>query len=241
MVGRDLLYWHVNFFDPDRFFSWLEPKIRFVWTRGFAAVSLLVVAAALVVLVDGWHKFVGYLPSALRWETLVLVWLTLVVATFLHEFAHGLTCKHYGGEVHEVGFLLMFGMPCFYCNVSDAWLFPEKSQAAAGDARRRLLRPVRLGAGRLRLAADAAGEHAATTWPTSCSASAASASSSTSTRSSSSTATTCSATGPGCPTCAARPGPADRPGCAASAGAGRRPRARAAGRLPAGATGRPPG
>ncbi|MEJ2272368.1 MAG: hypothetical protein P8X91_07795, partial [Candidatus Bathyarchaeota archaeon] len=41
----------------------------------------------------------------------------------LHEFAHGLTCKHYGGEVREIGFLLMYFMPCFYCNVSDAWLF----------------------------------------------------------------------------------------------------------------------
>jgi multidrug resistance efflux pump len=64
----------------------------------------------------------------LRWETAVAVWLTLFVVTMLHEFAHGLTCKHYGGEVHEIGFLLMFFMPCFYCNVSDAWLFRERSK-----------------------------------------------------------------------------------------------------------------
>src|SRR5439155_2123288 len=50
------------------------------------------------------------------------------VTTTLHEFAHGLTCKHYGGEVHEIGFLLMFFIPCFYCNVSDAWLFDRKSK-----------------------------------------------------------------------------------------------------------------
>ena len=55
------------------------------------------------------------------------MWLTLFVVTLLHEFAHGLTCKHYDGEVHEVGFLCVFFMPCFYCNVSDAWLFKEKS------------------------------------------------------------------------------------------------------------------
>ena len=45
-----------------------------------------------------------------------------------HEFAHGLTCKHFGGEVHEIGFLLIYFEPAFYCNVSDAWLFPEKSR-----------------------------------------------------------------------------------------------------------------
>jgi multidrug resistance efflux pump len=50
----------------------------------------------------------------------------LVVGT--HEFSHGLTCTRFGGEVHEMGCALIFFQPAFYCNVSDAWLFPEKSK-----------------------------------------------------------------------------------------------------------------
>ncbi|MHB8522069.1 MAG: HlyD family efflux transporter periplasmic adaptor subunit, partial [Limisphaerales bacterium] len=46
--------------------------------------------------------------------------------TVAHEFAHGLTCKYFGGEVHELGFLLLYFQPALYCNVSDAWLFREK-------------------------------------------------------------------------------------------------------------------
>jgi multidrug resistance efflux pump len=42
--------------------------------------------------------------------------------------AHGLTCKRFGGEVHEIGILFLFLMPCLYCNVSDSWLFREKSK-----------------------------------------------------------------------------------------------------------------
>jgi hypothetical protein len=68
------------------------------------------------------------LLNSSRWETAVLAWVVLLFVTMCHEFAHGLTCKHYGGEVHEVGFLLIFFMPCFYCNVSDAWLFKEESK-----------------------------------------------------------------------------------------------------------------
>jgi putative peptide zinc metalloprotease protein len=30
--------------------------------------------------------------------------------------------------VHEIGFLLIFFQPAFYCDVSDAWLFPEKAE-----------------------------------------------------------------------------------------------------------------
>src|SRR2546430_10101511 len=45
-----------------------------------------------------------------------------------HEFAHGPTCKYFGGEVREMGFMMIYFQPALYCNVSDAWLFPEKSK-----------------------------------------------------------------------------------------------------------------
>jgi hypothetical protein len=64
----------------------------------------------------------------LRWETAFWAWLTLLAITACHESAHGLTCKHHGGEVPEIGFLLLLLMPCFYCNVSDAWLFKDKAK-----------------------------------------------------------------------------------------------------------------
>ena len=74
------------------------------------------------------QELAGNFLGVLRWETVAVGWTALFVVTLLHECAHGLTCKHYGGEVHEIGFLLLFLMPCFYCNVSDAWLFRERSK-----------------------------------------------------------------------------------------------------------------
>ena len=44
----------------------------------------------------------------------------------IHEFGHGLSCKTFGGEVHEMGVLLLCFSPCLYCNVSDAWTLPSK-------------------------------------------------------------------------------------------------------------------
>jgi putative peptide zinc metalloprotease protein len=126
--GNSLLYWRTRLFDPDRFCNCLEPKIRYFWTPAFLLLSAAAIALAVTLVWANGRELVTHFAGALRWETFVLVWLTLFVVTMLHEFAHGLTCKHYGGEVHEIGFLLMFFMPCFYCNVSDAWLFPEKSK-----------------------------------------------------------------------------------------------------------------
>ena len=44
----------------------------------------------------------------------------------IHEFGHGLTCKHFGGECHEMGVMLLVLTPCLYCNVSDRWMLPNK-------------------------------------------------------------------------------------------------------------------
>jgi putative peptide zinc metalloprotease protein len=126
--GLRLLYWRKSIFDPDRLFTWLAPKIGFFWTPAFLVVSAGCIVLAAALLWVNRHEAGHSFLSALRWETAVLAWLTLLVVTTCHEFAHGLTCKRHGGEVHEVGFLLLFFMPCFYCNVSDAWLFKEKSK-----------------------------------------------------------------------------------------------------------------
>ena len=125
---QGLLSWRISLFDPDRFFTWAQPKLWFFWTRDFVLFSTgCIVLAAAVVGLNREQLAVSFV-SSLRWETAILGWLTLMAVTTLHEFAHGLTCKRHGGEVHEVGFLMLLLMPCFYCNVSDAWLFPEKSK-----------------------------------------------------------------------------------------------------------------
>jgi putative peptide zinc metalloprotease protein len=128
LTRRSILYWRFRFFDPDRLFNRVEPHIQFVWTRTFLVLSLAAIAMAGALFWANRQDLVAYLPHAFRWQTAALVYVTVIVTLFCHEFAHGLTCKHYGGEVHEVGFLLLFFMPCFYCNVSDSWLFREKSK-----------------------------------------------------------------------------------------------------------------
>ena len=127
-IARKILFWRQSFIDPDRFLNWFAPKITFFWSAAFFWISITLIAVAGCVLMTNWGEYSDYFPEALSWETVFLAWVVLCVVTTGHEFAHGLTCKHYGGEVHEIGFMLMFFMPCLYCNVSDAWLIPEKSK-----------------------------------------------------------------------------------------------------------------
>ncbi len=46
-----------------------------------------------------------------------------------HEFAHGLTCKAFGGRATEVGVLLIYYfLPALYCNVSGIHLIPQRGR-----------------------------------------------------------------------------------------------------------------
>ena len=79
--------------------------------------------------VSQWKTFYDKLPdfqSFFNWWTIMSFWVCLAVVKIIHEFGHGLTAKHYGGEVHEMGILFLVLTPALYCDVTDSWLLPNK-------------------------------------------------------------------------------------------------------------------
>jgi multidrug resistance efflux pump len=122
----DLLWVRFKAIDPDRLLDRLAARLRFCFTPYFVVGSASLILWALVTVVVHRNEIAGDLSQLWSFQNLLLAWITVLAVTTLHEFAHGLTCKHFGGHVHEMGFLLIYLQPAFYCNISDAWLFPEK-------------------------------------------------------------------------------------------------------------------
>jgi multidrug resistance efflux pump len=127
-VAQSLLYWRKSLCDPDRPFGWLAPRLGFLWSRTFLLLSAGLILMAVGVFWSSRYQLADDVARLLTLQTAAWAWLVLAIVAALHESAHGLTCKRYGGEVHELGFLLIYFQPAFYCNVSDAWLLPRKSQ-----------------------------------------------------------------------------------------------------------------
>ena len=123
-----LLYLQLKAFDPDRLFGSLAGRMRFLFSPAFLVSSgALILLAAFIAAANG-PAIARDFSRVFQLHTLVFAWLTVFVVITVHEFSHGLTCKHFGGSVHDLGFLLLYLQPAFYCNVSDAWLFPERSK-----------------------------------------------------------------------------------------------------------------
>ncbi len=120
------LFFRVKLFDPDTTLNWLEPKTRFLFSPALAVAATVVGAFALGIVWVERGQLVQQFTANFGWQALIMAWLTTIIITVFHEFGHGLACKRYGGDVHEMGALSIFFTPCFYCNVSDAWLLPSR-------------------------------------------------------------------------------------------------------------------
>ncbi|HEV2114956.1 MAG TPA: HlyD family efflux transporter periplasmic adaptor subunit [Terriglobales bacterium] len=115
-------------FDPDAWLTRLYPYLRFIYTPWFTVVTLLAFAWMALVLVGHGSEILRdtgtyYTFSQKGVRDLAEFWVLLLIVGAIHETAHGLTCKHYGGGVHRMGFLLMYSLPCFFCDTSEAWLY----------------------------------------------------------------------------------------------------------------------
>lgn len=123
----DPLYLRFKAFDPDAFLTKLLPYLRFCFRPAFLILAGLLFLMATMIAVGSWGLIQTEFAELYHLHAIVYAWLILLVSVSLHELAHGLTCKHFGGEVREMGFMLIYFQPAFYCNVSDAWLFPHKA------------------------------------------------------------------------------------------------------------------
>ena len=127
----ELLRMRWTFGDPDAVLGRVLPRIRWMFTPAFVGASIVLFALYLILLGQGWGDFISALGATYSWHAItparaVTLWITAGAVILIHELGHAFACKYFGGEVRELGFMLLYFQPAFYCNVSDAWSFPER-------------------------------------------------------------------------------------------------------------------
>ena len=126
------LFLRFDLFDPDRlstrllpFFAWLFTKTAlFSW-----------VALCFISLVIAWYSW-GDIRYALNTDlaspnNLLIIWFVFPIMKLIHELAHALAVKRWGGEVHEFGIALLILLPVPYVDASDSAGFANKYRRMA--------------------------------------------------------------------------------------------------------------
>ncbi len=117
--------------NPDGFLKATYPLVRWMFTPAFVSACVGLIVLALGTAVLGIDRLADEMPTSRAFFSPEgLMWLAIAIAAtkVIHELAHACTCKHFGGECHELGILLLVFVPCLYCNVSDSWLMSRRRE-----------------------------------------------------------------------------------------------------------------
>ncbi len=113
-------------FNPNHLLSKIKPYTEWVFSWWFFCVWLVVAVLAMTKVYGHWDQMgsasCGIL-SGYSWIWLLITWVALKV---VHEAAHGVACRRYGGEVPEAGVLLLLFTPMAYVNVTSMWRFSNR-------------------------------------------------------------------------------------------------------------------
>lgn len=125
---RRVLAIRLKAINPDRFFATFLGYLRPLFSPYFVVFASCLIAYSFVIAIAKWNVITAEMSTTFNVRLALWFWICGLVVAVLHECAHGFTCKFHGGEVRELGFLLLYFNLGLYCNVSDAWLFREKSK-----------------------------------------------------------------------------------------------------------------
>lgn len=117
----------IPLFDPDRMLDRLLPYVKPLYGWGGALLWLLVLGAGLVLGAMHWQVLSeGAIDNIFSVENLLLIWFVFPLIKLLHELGHAIAVKIDGGEVHEMGIMLLVLMPIPYVDASSATAFSDK-------------------------------------------------------------------------------------------------------------------
>ncbi len=125
---RNLLSIKIHTFNPDRILTKFEKKLRLCFSPAFFAIVWSAISVSIIISILNWESLFVSLRTLFSLYSLPLIIAVIFAVLTIHEFAHGITLKHFGGKVEEMGFLLLYFIPAFYCNVSDAWMLKKRER-----------------------------------------------------------------------------------------------------------------
>lgn len=115
--------------DPDKFLAHTQILVSplFGWFGGLLWLSVVVYGALLAGV--HWGELTSNVTDrVLSLENILLLSLIYPVFKVVHEFGHAYAVKHWGGEVHEMGIMLLVFVPIPYVDATSSYSFRDKKK-----------------------------------------------------------------------------------------------------------------
>jgi putative peptide zinc metalloprotease protein len=124
---RNPMALRVPLFDPNRMLDLTAPFVRPLFTvPGFLAWLALVLTGVVLAVIH-WPELTSDISDrVLATENVAVIMCVYPLVKSLHELGHAYATKIWGGEVHEVGVMLLVFIPVLYVDASASAAFSQK-------------------------------------------------------------------------------------------------------------------
>ncbi|OGV69814.1 MAG: hypothetical protein A3K19_28845 [Lentisphaerae bacterium RIFOXYB12_FULL_65_16] len=124
----NIMFARLPLLDPDGVLRKALPVLGFLVGPVGALIWLVTFGAALKFGIEHASELVQMTEGVLAPGNLFMLYVALVLIKVLHEFGHGLACRKFGGEVHDMGVMLLIFTPLPYVDASSSWAFRSRWQ-----------------------------------------------------------------------------------------------------------------
>lgn len=118
-----------HLFDPDTFLTKSLPLVQpFLGWFGLLCWVAIVVYGLLLAGIHWSELSANVTDKVLSLENVFILSLVYPLIKVIHEFGHAYTVKRWGGEVHDMGIMLLVFMPIPYVDATSSYSFRNKYQ-----------------------------------------------------------------------------------------------------------------
>ena len=118
----------LRLFDPTRLLDRIEPRLRFLFSAPVLALWAAAVALAALGCVLNFAALRGAAAQLDAPRSVLLLWLCYPPIKALHELAHALAVRRFGGAVQDAGITLLLFTPAPYVDASAASGFKRRGE-----------------------------------------------------------------------------------------------------------------
>ena len=131
---RKVIKLRYSFSNPDKILGIINRKAGALWSsKALYVYVAFIVLSAFIFILNG-NKISGafhnFYANGIHFSVrnLIIFYIFYNLMIVIHELSHGIMCKRFGGEVHEMGIMVYFGTVCPFVDTTDTWMLPGKWQ-----------------------------------------------------------------------------------------------------------------
>ena len=116
----------IPLFNPDPMVTAISRFVNFLVSPLGAVIWIVVCVYGFLELASHWDEFFLNRVSSFSATDFAWIGLTWVILKLVHELAHSLVCKKFGGRVSSCGILFLLMIPMPFVDVTSSWRFDNK-------------------------------------------------------------------------------------------------------------------